>query len=197
MILLYAVVLGLVAGVSQALVRKQSYSLPDIRGFWLLFAAFATQWVAFLFPATRTLFPLPVLAAALVGTQGLLLAFVWLNRRQPPFLLMGLGLLLNAAVITLNGGLMPISPATAQRLVPELPASTWKLGARFGYSKDILLASEHTRLEILADRFITPSWLPQRAAYSVGDVLIAAGAFWLLWRGGSAPAHRGSSERYN
>ena len=109
---------------------------------------------------------------------------------------MGLGLLLNALVIVLNGGFMPVSPATAQRLVPELPSSTWKTGNRFGYSKDILLAPENTRLELLADRFTTPPWLPQRAAYSVGDVLIATGAFWLLWRGGSPAPQNGPSGRH-
>lgn len=193
MILLYAVGLGLVAGFGRALIGRHPYSLPEFRGVWLLFVAFATQWVVLSLPQTRTLFSLQAVAAALVGSQVLLLIFVWLNRQNPAFLLMGAGLLCNAAVIVLNGGLMPISPVTAQRLEPELPAELWKLGTRFGYSKDIILAPEHTRLVWLSDRFITPAWLPQHAAYSIGDVLIAAGAFWLLWRGGSAPAQSGSS----
>jgi hypothetical protein len=52
-------------------------------------------------------------------------------------------------------------------------------GSRFG-EKDILLLPQDTRFEPLADRFLTPAWSAYRAAFSLGDVLLAAGAFWML-----------------
>ena len=46
--------------------------------------------------------------------------------------------------------------------------------------KSILLKPEDTRLEFLADRFLLPDMWGYRAAISLGDMFIAAGAFWLL-----------------
>jgi hypothetical protein len=134
-------------------------------------------------PRLRDLVAAPVAAAALVCSQLFLIGFVWLNRKTAAFRLLGAGLLLNLTVILANGGLMPISPQTIQRLAPDTPLATWKIGSRFGTTKDIILAPEQIRLGWLADGFTTPTWFPHRVAFSPGDVLIACGAFWLFWHG--------------
>ncbi len=79
---------------------------------------------------------------------------------------------------------MPISPHTASQLTsPEVVASIPQ-GSRLGSSKDVLLDPAQTHLEWLSDRFVSPSGLPYRAAFSLGDIIIAAGAFWLIVRQG-------------
>jgi hypothetical protein len=115
----------------------------------------------------------------------LLLLFVWLNRTNAAFWLLGGGLMLNLSAILTNGGLMPISPQTIRQLAPEVPIEAWIIGSRFGTTKDIILAPEQIRLAWFADRFVTPVWFPQRVAFSLGDVLILCGAFWLFWDGGN------------
>ncbi len=120
-------------------------------------------------------------AVGLVVSQLLLLLFVWANRRLPGFWLLGLGLALNLLVILLNGGLMPIAPETVTYLFPEIPAEKWEPGQRLGTTKDVVLPRELTRLWFLSDWLVTPKWMPYRMAFSPGDVLIAWGAFWLLW----------------
>ena len=74
---------------------------------------------------------------------------------------------------------MPINPHTAEGLVGEGAVGSLEYGNRFGF-KDILLPVSETSLEILADRFLLPASLPIQVAFSLGDVLIAFGAFWIL-----------------
>ena len=190
MILLYAVVLGFAAGFVRAASSGRSFQLNPPGRVGLLFAAALLQAAAFYFPATRKMLPDWLAALILVGTQIGLLVFVWFNRTQPGFPILGLGLALNILVIVANGGWMPVSPQVVSTLFPDTHSSLIP-GMRVGWSKDILLLPAETRLWWLSDCFLLPAWLPQRAAFSPGDILIAMGAFWALWvRGGQANAAR-------
>lgn len=181
MIMAYAVILGLVAGFLRAWLSKRAYQLPQLKSIGLVFLAFLPQFLAFNFPFTRTRIPDSWVPVILISTQVLLLIFFWLNRHQPGFWMMGIGLLCNFAVIVLNGGMMPISPDTADRItIPDADVDL-QIGQRVEYGKDILLPEVDTKLAFLSDRFTTPDWLPYSFAFSFGDILISAGAFWLFW----------------
>jgi hypothetical protein len=112
-----------------------------------------------------------------------MLVFTGLNRTQPGFLILGMGLALNNLVIVAKGGWMPISPQVVTELFPETQGAAM-VGERVGWSKDILLLPAETRLWWLSDCFLLPAWLPQRAAFSLGDIFIAVGIFWVLWTRG-------------
>ena len=60
------------------------------------------------------------------------------------------------------------------------PFEMVKDGKIVGYGKDILLTTEKTNLVWLSDRFLLPSWSSYQVAFSLGDLLVASGAFWLL-----------------
>ena len=185
MVLLVAVVLGLASGFLRAKFSGRLYQAVEVRYFWLILAAFLPQFFAFYLPATRSIFPDNWVPVVLIGSQLLLLLFAWLNRRLPGFWLLGLGLLANFIAISLNGGMMPLMPENAARLIPANGSATLQLGERVGFGKDILLDKANTRLWFLGDVFMLPEIFRYPLAFSIGDILISTGAFWLLWRLGS------------
>ncbi len=186
MILLYAVVIGVLAGILRSRVAKAHFSIPPMRGEWLILVAIVPQVIVFFLPGVRRSIPREGAAAALVFSQALLLVFVWLNWRRAGFWLLGLGLILNLGVIVLNGGLMPISPQTVLKLAPDAPIEDLETGERIGGSKDVLLPESETRAALLSDRFVFPAWFPYRVAFSLGDGLIAIGVIWFFWQAGGA-----------
>jgi hypothetical protein len=193
MILLLAVAAGLVAGLARAWYGRHRLRSPNLRLIWLVPIAFLPRWLAFSLPTTRKLIGDNSAAAALVGSQVLLLIFAWLNRSQPGFWALGLGLALNLLVITLNGGLMPVSPELVARLLPDAPPGTWQVGERLGWN--VVLSTTNTRLWWLSDHLVTPTWFPFQKALSLGDVLVAGGAFWLLWSWGAGETNDQQEQR--
>ena len=185
MILLIAVALGLASGFLRAKLSGRPYQSVEVRYVWLVFAAYLPQFFAFYLPATRTTFPDSWVPVVLIGSQILLLLFTWLNRKLPGFWLLGLGLLANFLVISLNGGLMPLMPENAARLLPAGSPVSLQLGERVGFGKDILLEKADTRLWLLGDVFLLPEIFRYPLAFSIGDILISTGAFWPLWKLGS------------
>jgi len=196
LVLLPAVLLGILAGAIRAQVGKRTFVIPDVTRVWLVFVAFIPQWIVFFLPLRQGWVSDEIAAAALVTSQSLLLLFAWLNRTLSAFWVLGLGLILNLLVISANGGLMPISPETVQRAEIDFPAGALQIGKRVGDSKDILLPAAQTRFEWLADRFVLPNQLPFNFAYSIGDVLISVGAFWLLWSGGGPKTDKAAQPSY-
>lgn len=183
MILLLAVIAGLLAGVIRAWIGNRIFQPVQLSHTWLVIIAFLLQWLAFYLPNTQNAIPTWMAAAILITSLILLLLFIFFNINQPGFLVMGLGLTLNLIVIITNGGLMPISPDNAFRLAPHIPVEAWQPGSRFGHSKDIIITVRDTHFWWLSDRFLSPNWLHYRFVYSLGDVFVGIGTFWLLYQG--------------
>jgi len=124
MILIWAVVAGLLAGLARTWVGKRPYQPTSLNMNGLLVSAVSIQAIAFLIPATQRLIPDRATAGLMVASQGMLLAFVWINRSKPGFWILTMGTALNLLVILANGGLMPIGPQTAAYLFPGRPEPT-------------------------------------------------------------------------
>ncbi|MDQ2913815.1 MAG: DUF5317 domain-containing protein [Chloroflexota bacterium] len=127
-------------------------------------------WPALLVGAIARLIA-PFLAGLALTTSiaGLVLvAFVAIvNRALPGAWLIGFGSVLNTAVILANGG-MPIDPGALATSGKATPAD----------GLHVILGPD-SRLSFLADVLLIPVL---NNIYSVGDVLLAIGGFWTVFR---------------
>jgi hypothetical protein len=158
---------------SVALRGSRLTALADLRVRWCPAVAAALALQVLIISVFPDALP-PSLAAALhVVSYVLGVAFLFANRRVPGLWLIGVGALCNLAAIGANGGVMPASAsalATAGITSPN--------GQHFANS-----AARHSpRLAFLGDIFAIPSGLPFANVFSIGDIVLLAGATVLLHR---------------
>ena len=136
-----------------------------LRAPWLFLAAIGLQIVAF--PVAGLPWRTHETAASVlwVASYALLVVAAALNRRIAGVPVVAAGMLLNLVAILANRGTMPVSYEAmhgAGRSVVTQANST---------------AMSNPSLPWLVDRWAAPDWLPLANVYSVGDVVIAVGAF--------------------
>lgn len=150
-----SIALGTVAGLA---LGGRWHGLRDLRlAWWPLAIVAGIMRIAGVLVAM----PLLVYLVAII----LVAAVAFKNLRISGAILIGAGSLLNALVIALNGG-MPVDP-TAAAIAAAEPLLNDRLHTVLG---------PETRLPWLADILPLPIF---RNVYSVGDVVIAAGGFWI------------------
>ena len=115
-----------------------------------------------------------------LGSHALLLAVAWTNRRLDGMVWIGLGLLLNLAVMMANRGWMPISPQALVQAGHAHLAPSLEPGTRVLSSKNIVLSYAETRLWFLSDVFVLASPFPIPSVFSIGDALVAWGVLILI-----------------
>lgn len=132
--------------------------LGELRIRWwpVLAAAVALRVAGVLLPLDLVAYLSGVLAVAVVALR---------NAALPGAPLIAIGALLNTLVFVVNGG-MPYDPVAADTAMIR-PLLNDRLH---------VAASSDTRLAFLSDVIYLPIF---RNVYSVGDVVIAAGGFWL------------------
>jgi hypothetical protein len=160
---LLAVGAGLVLGG-----RLDALAELSLRAPWLFLAAIALQLVAFpvaFLPWTTE----ETLASVLwVASYGLLVVAAVLNRHVTGVPVVALGMGLNLVAILANHGTMPV---------------TYEAMRAAGRSEAVQANSTATSdpsLPWLVDRWAAPDWIPFANVFSVGDVVIAVGAFVLV-----------------
>lgn len=164
MFLLYAVLLGLVAGL---LFGGRPGRLAEMRLRWtsLIVAGMVIQGLLYSEPVSERVAQLApeVGPMVYVTSMVMVLAAVVRNVRLPGLALVAIGAAANLAAIVANGGYMPASRAA---LGSHLPPGG-------GYSNSIVLTEP--ALAPLTDIFALPDWLPGGNVFSIGDVLIGLG----------------------
>ena len=136
----------------------------DIKRTYLVFIAFSIEFFIIIF-IRKGIFNIGIFTYGLDFAMYILLViFIYFNRKNKYIVLMGLGFLLNAIPIFLNGGAMPVSPEAAKIA-----------GLTLNMSKEGLytLINENTRIWFLGD--IIPLTFLRHFAISIGDIIAVLG----------------------
>jgi hypothetical protein len=189
--LLLLLVAGLAAGELAGGSFIRLTRLPA-RFLWLVPLAFALQVIIFWPTFDDGVGSTDVTAGLYLLSLELLLLCVLLNLRLPGVKLLGLGLLLNLTVIAANGGYMPVSLHRLEQVGMEDEAQTLR---EQDHHLNVTAMADHTRLRFLGDFIPVPEPLPLRSVYSVGDILIAVGGFWLVFRGMTVGVRKALTKR--
>lgn len=170
--LVSAIVLGLICGL---LFKKDIRTLSQIplRALYLPVLAFGIQFLLDFLAASQYSWLQDWWGVIHSGSYLFLFWWIYLNRRLPGMWWIGGGTLLNFLVIIANEGFMPVHPGP----LPEEVRMTLLKG--FNGTHRLLRAD--SVLYFLADIIYLP-W-PFRELNSIGDVLLAAGSGWLIFRG--------------
>jgi hypothetical protein len=171
MLLIYAVILGVAAGLATG-GRLSALAEARIRLWPVALAGLAFQALLFSPPLAERVGALG--PALYVASTALVLIALVFNLRQPGISLIVLGAVLNLTVIVANGGQMPASPAA----VAALTGSSVLDGGAFSNSVPMADAV----LPFLGDIFVLPRPLPFANVFSIGDVLIGLGGAWFVIR---------------
>lgn len=182
MILVLPILLGVGIGWLRRGSLRDLADLP-IRFAWVPLLAVLLQAAFVVYSRGDPPMPLALRSALLVVTYCSLIAFLALNHRLPGTWLLLIGASLNALVMFVNGGYMPVTQEALIRSGHEdhVVARGGSLFVRG--SKDIVLEAEVTRLGFLSDVIGIPEAWPFSATFSVGDVFIGFGAGALIASG--------------
>jgi hypothetical protein len=136
----------------------------DFHGVWLIIVSFLIEFTIVVLVKKNIIIAGTITFVFNLIMYVLLLIFIYLNRRSIYILIMGIGFLLNAAAIFLNGGTMPVSLSAAKVANLTQNVSTEGLYTAIG---------ENTKLWFLGD--IIPVNFIRHFVISIGDVLICIG----------------------
>ena len=176
-VLIASVLLGLVLGLLSG-GRLTNLASVQLRWTSVLFAAvivrFGTEALLNQQVDIVETLRLPLLA----GGFGLLLAGLWVNRGYPGLGLAFVGILLNAVVITINGGVMPIWDVA----LDIAGIDPGEVTSRLHVVVEPTVADFLTRALILGDVIPLPVPILENVA-SIGDVFLSVGLAFFLFAG--------------
>jgi hypothetical protein len=171
MVLLLPVAIGFVLGLALG-GRPGRLAELKLRSVSLLAVAFGLQVIAFPWSFLPWSTAEDVATALWLGTYALLALVAIRNRHVRGFGLLALGMLCNLTAIVANGGHMP-----------ALPNAMIDAGVAYDGVHLNSIGDPDPNLPWLVDRWGAPEWVPWANVYSIGDVLLAAGAIIVIVAG--------------
>jgi hypothetical protein len=183
-----------VAAICLALIQGGSLrhlgTLP-LRGTWAIVLSFAMQAAIYIAGSSYPEFVRQSGPTVYLGAMALVTFGVLCNWRLGPtawLILLGVGF--NLTVIAANGGRMPVDARALSATQGAAQVTAVSANTALYYNR--VLATTSTRLTVFSDQIEVPSPIGHGYVASIGDVLLAAGAGILAYKGTRGPWRRGS-----
>ncbi len=155
----------------------RNFGMLHLRWIPLVGASLALQLLLFT-PFSKTSVVAFAVPELYVVSMLLLVAWVAVNWRVPGMALLATGLLFNTIAIAVNGGYMPVSPESAVYAGKIGNYATEGLAV----NNNSIATTSNVHLWFLTDIVALPHWFPLANVFSIGDMLIVAGACLLCYR---------------
>ena len=152
--------------------RVKNLEKIQLKGLYIVACAFTIEFIDIMLIRRNIISPGAITYFVDLCMYTMLFYFVYINRRYTFILMMGLGFLLNALPIFLNGGTMPVSRSAM--VTAGIAINTTKQGL-------FTLVSLNTKLIFLSD--VIPITFLRHSVISVGDIVIATGLALLVITG--------------
>ncbi|QGQ93972.1 hypothetical protein EHS13_03145 [Paenibacillus psychroresistens] len=165
---------GILIAIITGLFRKgnfNGFAELRLRGGWIFPILLILQILIFIFQS-KSAWVASVSDYFFLGVYVIGLYFLWINRQQPGFYYILVGVFLNFLVMALNGGRMPVSLEASSVLDPSY-LEALQSGV---YAKHQLL-NDATWLGFLGDIIPLSNPYPRDKVISVGDVIMNIGGF--------------------
>lgn len=175
-VIIAAAVLAAVYG----LTKKRSLDLFNIKlqKTWLIVIAFALQTTTRIMGINGIDFVVKYSLIIQTVVFALLFLCFWFNKKYIGLWFIGFGATLNALVMMINKGRMPVSLEAMQKAGIQVATDMVLSGSD---NKHVVL-SEATRLGFLADIIYLPGFLGWGiSVLSIGDVIVALGLFMFIF----------------
>lgn len=184
MLYLIAIILGVLLGM---LYKGKLSNLLNIRfkKIWIIILAFILQ--SLLRALTVNGWEIAVRYGLIMHCVvfGILFIGFWFNRHNAGLCIIGIGSFLNALVMALNGGRMPVSVGA----MAKVGITGMQDYLRQGIDGKHVILDEATRLAFLADIISLPPFLGVlMPVVSVGDLIVGVGIFIFAFCGVKCPA---------
>ncbi len=179
MIILLPVIVGIVIALLQGGSLRLLAALP-IRVVWAILLSFALQAAVYVIAVQDPEAVHKAGRAVYVAAMGLVLFGVGRNwHLGAPARLILLGLALNCAAIMANGGRMPVDVAALRSTEGAAQAAALVADDPLYYNREPATGS--SRLNALSDQIRVALPADHGCVCSIGDLLLAGGAGWLVW----------------
>ncbi len=171
------IVIGLIVGLIRGGIfgALRGLSRLQLVAGWMFPALLLFQFVFFYFQgrneALQQYTGISIMAIYVIG-----LLFIALNRKQPGFKTILVGVFLNFIVMALNGGAMPVSLEAAATLGPQFVDVLQNNDVVFKHAK----LMEDTLLPFLGDIIPIVAPYPREMVISIGDIVMNVGIFLFL-----------------
>jgi hypothetical protein len=165
---------GILIAIIIGLFRKGNFNgLAELRlrSGWIFPILLILQILIFVFQSKFT-WVAAISDYSFLGVYVVGLYFLWVNRKQPGFYWIIIGVFLNFIVMAVNGGRMPVS-LEATSILDPFYADVLQVGV---YAKHQLLTNA-THLGFLGDIIPLSSPYPRSQVISIGDVIMNIGGF--------------------